>query len=323
MAARKASKPQQFKYRCALENWATNLANRVEGKAKPLPRPKALANDDLLAVYPIGDPHFGLYSWGAESGEDFDLKIAERVTYAAIDALVASAPPAKRAVILELGDFFHADDDDARTQSGHALDTDTRHARVTEIGLDAMIYVTKAALRKHQFVTVRIVSGNHDRRSSVALRNAVWAYFHNEPRVTVDRSPADRWYYRHGKVLICSAHGDKCKPKNMPPVMAAERPKDWGASEFRYVYVGHVHHKSVTEVPGCVVESFRTLAPRDAWHAGQGYHSGRDMQAIILHKTYGERERYTWPIQKLNSGQSPTSNSRKARPATKRGARLH
>lgn len=295
--SRKANKLQIIRNRLALQNWGEELAKRVEGRYKTQ-KPPRFCNGDLLAVYPMGDPHFGMYAWAAEAGDDFDLGIAKKITYAAIDSLVASAPPAREALIIELGDFFHADSPANRTEaSGHALDVDTRWARVMQIGLDAMVYVIRATLTKHERVTVRIVQGNHDPQSSFALALALGAYFHNEPRVTVDRSPAPFWFYRFGKVLIGATHGHTTKPTNLPQIMATDRAKDWGETDFRYWYHGHFHHKRVSqEHPGCVVEGVRTLAAKDAWHAGAGYRSGRDMQCIIHHKKFGERFRVTCPV---------------------------
>lgn len=260
----------------------------------------------MLACYVMGDPHFGMYAWASECGDDFDLRLAKRLTYAAIDQLVSDAPAAEHALIVQLGDFFHGDDSKNQTPgSGHALDIDSRHARVMEIGLDAMVYVIRAALRKHRQVTVRIVSGNHDPQSSIALRLMLAAYFHNEPRVNVDKSPAAHWYFKFGRCLIGATHGDKSKPKELGAIMATDRPEDWGNSDFRYFYHGHFHSKKKdTEHPGCEVEGFQTLAPKDAWHAGQGYRSGRSMTAIILHKKYGERFRIKWPIQMLGAKSS-------------------
>ena len=43
---------------------------------------------------------------------------------------------------------------------------------------------------------------------------------------------------------------------------------------------------------GCKVESFRILAPKDAWAAEKGYRAQQDMKAIILHKDYGEVARH-------------------------------
>lgn len=286
----------------AIEEWVSWLVQDARGLAPAVPAPQP-CNDDLLVVYPMGDPHFGMYAWKAETGEDFDLGIAERITRAAIDRLVGSAPPAETALIVELGDFFHADNNSAQTpRSGNQLDVDTRYARVLQVGLRAMVHVINAALAKHTNVIVRIVQGNHDTHSALALALALDAYFHNEPRATIDLSPAQYWYFRFGKVLIGAAHGDLCKTDRLAGIMACDRPEDWGQTQYRYFYHGHIHHDDKKELPGCMVESFRTLAARDAWHTGAGYRSGRDMKAIVHHRKYGERERHTVGITEIEEG---------------------
>ena len=120
----------------------------------------------------------------------------------------------------------------------------------------------------------------------------VSCYFHNEPRVEVDLSPAAVWYYQFGKVLIGSTHGDTIKGNALMGVMAADKPAEWGPSKHRYWLVGHVHHVEQKEYPGGIVEYFRTLATGDAWHHGQGYRSGRDMRLIVMHREHGEIERH-------------------------------
>ena len=291
----------ESKAREAIEEWIGWLVSDAKGLA-PVVKPPAFTNDDLLTVYPMGDPHFGMYAWKPETGDDFDLDIAERLTYAAIDRLVTSAPASKHALILELGDFFHADDNSAATpKSGNRLDVDTRWARVMQVGLRAMVYVIKRTLEKHELVTVRIVAGNHDPHSSFALALGLDAYFTNETRVTVDLDPNLFWYYRFDKVLIGVAHGDTCKTDKLPALMACDRPEDWGATQFRYYYHGHIHHDSVKELPGCMVESFRTLAAKDAWHTGAGYRSGRDMRCVVHHKKFGEIERHRCDVAMLET----------------------
>lgn len=275
------------------------MTEEVKGKAPIIPPPKD-SDADLLAVYPQGDPHFGMYAWAAEAGDDFDTDIAERITCSAIDRLVASAPNAETALVLPLGDLIHADSSTNRTpNSGATLDVDTRWPRVMQVALRCQIYVIKCALKKHKRVVVRIVKGNHDPHASFAIALALDAYFHNEPRVQVDLSPAAHWYFRFGKVLIGSTHGDTTKQKDLLGVMAADRAKDWGETEFRYWYCGHIHHIAKQEYPGVIVEYFRTLAPKDAWHAGQGYRSGREMVRIVHHKLEGETERQTCSIARL------------------------
>ena len=247
------------------------------------------ADKELLAVYPMGDPHIGMYAWAEEAGEDFDSDIASRQLRAAVRDLVSRAPQAHTALLLNLGDFFHADTlDNVTRRNNHPLDVDTRWSRILRIGVDLMIECVYAALEHHKTVVVRNMIGNHDDHSSLFLSIALERYFSNERRVKVDSSPAHFWYYRHGAVLIGSTHGNTCKPDQLPGIMAADRPEDWGATRYRYWYTGHIHHRNVQEFPGVLWESFRTLAARDAYHAAAGYRSGRDMHCIIHHAEYGE-----------------------------------
>lgn len=283
----------------AIEEWVGWLVQDAKGLLPPTPAP-ALCDDEILSVYPMGDPHFGMYAWGRETGQPFDLEIAERLTRAAIDRVVASAPSSKQALILELGDFFHADNNTARTPGhGNQLDVDSRWQKVMQVGLRSMVYVIQRTLEKHKEVVVRIVQGNHDPHSSVALALALDAYFYCEPRVKVDLSPAPYWYFRFGNVLIGVTHGDLCKTDKLPGIMACDEPQAWGATSHRYFYHGHIHHDSVKELPGCMIESFRTLAAKDAWHNASGYRAGRDMKVIIHHKQFGEVERHRVDISLL------------------------
>jgi hypothetical protein len=279
----------------ALRDFVESLTQDVKGLSPFIPAP-AYCTNDLLCVYPMGDPHFGLHAWAQDAGDDFDLKMAESLTCSAIDRLVASAPPAETALLLNLGDMFHADNQKNVTNSGHQLDVDGRWAKVQQIGLKAMLHCIKRLLEKHQKVIFRINRGNHDGQSSYALALMISCYFDNEPRVEVDLSPAVAWYYQFGQVLIGSTHGDTIKGADMLGVMAADEPKKWGSSIHRHWYVGHVHHQDTKEYRGGIVEYFRTLAARDAWHQGQGYRAGRDMCLIVHHKQHGEIERHRCDI---------------------------
>ena len=257
-------------------------------------------NKELLAVYPLGDPHLGMYAWADEAGEDFDIDIAAKDLYGAVDRLVATAPGAKTALLLNLGDFFHADNVESKTRrSGNVLDVDTRWARVLDIGMQTVIRMIRRMLEKHETVIVRNNIGNHDEHTSIMLSIGLNAFFRNNKRVTIDTSPNPFWYYQHGKVLIGSTHGDRTKPADLEGIMAADRSEAWGLTTNRYWYKGHFHHKHKTEFRGCIVEGFRTLAPGDAWHHGQGYRTGRDMYCIVHHKEFGELERHRIGVEQL------------------------
>jgi hypothetical protein len=274
-----------------LKEFAQVLAEGVKGLAKPVPAPKN-TQQDLLVVVPVGDPHFGMYAWAADAGDDFDLDAAEKLTCGAIDRLVSSGPAASTAVLLNLGDMFHADNQRNTTQSGHQLDVDGRWAKVQQVGLRAMIHCINRLLQKYARVVFRINKGNHDGHSSYALALMLSCYFHNEPRVEIDLSPAVAWYFQFGRVLLASTHGDTLKEKDLLSLMATDMPREWGDTLHRYWYVGHIHHKHVKEHAGGIVEYVRTLAARDAWHQGQGYRAGRDAQLIVHHREYGEVERH-------------------------------
>lgn len=279
---------------------AVSLLSQEVNGLSPLVAPPAQACEDLLAVYPLGDPHIGMYAWAREAGEDFDLDIARRLTLGAVDRLVSSAPPAHTAIVLPLGDVFHLDDQRNVTPGhGHQLDADGRFVKVLQVGIETFRHAILRALEKHKKVYVRFVQGNHDPHAVWALAFTIAAYFSNEPRVEVDLSPSKFWFFRFGRVLIGATHGDTAKHEALPGVMAADQPESWGKTKHRYWYTGHVHHQSVKEFPGVVCESFRTLAAKDAYAAGHGYRAGRDMVAIVHHAEHGEVERHRCDISML------------------------
>jgi len=249
-------------------------------------------DEDLLNVIPMGDPHFGLRTWKPETGEDFDLAKAEEMTFGAVDKLVSRAPPAGTGLLLNLGDYFHADDSSNRTpKSGNPLDVDGRFQKIASVGFRAMLRCIERMLETHEKVIVRNNPGNHDPHQALMLNIAVGARFHDNPRVFVNPSPSSFFYYRFGKVLIGSTHGDGAKLADLPLIMAADVPHEWAAADFRVWHVGHFHHNQrlgQKDITGCEVETHRTLAAGDAWHRHQGYRALRDMKIISYHREWGE-----------------------------------
>jgi len=260
--------------------------------------------DDVLAVYPMGDPHIGLLAWGEETGDDHNLEIGERELCEAVERLVAAAPNSKEALIANLGDFFHADNLDSETRRGHnKLDTDTRWLKVLRAGIRAMIRCIQSALAKHERVTVINAIGNHDDHSSMMLSTVLAHLFANDPRVIINDAPTIKHYYRFGKVLIGVHHGHTIKKEKLLAQMVADRPKDLGETLHRYWLTGHIHHDTRREFDaGVIVESFRTLVGKDAYTAEHGYTSGRDMKCIVYHKDFGEVERHTISVEMLRAG---------------------
>ncbi len=275
------------------------VAQEYRGTSARIAAPRR-TDADLMSVYPLGDPHIGLYAYSKETGVDFDLEIAQRNLIAAADRVIDAGPDAETGIILSLGDFYHAETSENRSvNGGHSFDVDTRWSKVMLAGIMTMRRMIDRALDKHKHVIVRCNAGNHDPHMSPMLAIALQMYYENNQRVLVDTSPAYYWFHRFGRVLIGSTHGDQCKPADLPAIMADEVASDWGESRFRYWYTGHIHTTNKTEYRGVVWESFRTLAGRDAWHAKKGYSAGRDMYAITHHREEGEIERHRVDVSTL------------------------
>lgn len=275
------------------------MSEEVRGMA-PLIQAPPMVDSDLLAVFPIGDPHVGLYVWAKECGDAFDLDIGRALTFGAVDRLMASAPATETAIILLLGDVFHMNDQTNATPGHkHQLDVDSRFVKVLQVGIETYRHTIIRALQKYPKVIFKAIPGNHDPQAVWALSLTIAAYFSNEPRVTVDLNPSKFWYYRFGKVLIGSTHGDTVKHERLPGIMACDQPEEWGGTRHRHWYTGHVHSQHVREFPGVICESFRTLAAKDSYAAGHGYRAGRDMVCIVHHREDGEVERHRCDVGRL------------------------
>lgn len=278
-----------------------SVVQEYKGAVPTVPyTPPALLNRKRMVLFPLGDPHFGMHAWSEEAGENFDLETAEVNLVEATQQLVEVSPETESCMIANLGDYYHADNSLSRTErSGNALDVDTRYAKVVRVGFRAKCYLIELCLQKFKKVYVKNLPGNHDPHSALWHSLAVDAMFSNNTRVEVDLSPAKHVVHQFGKVMLAFHHGDTTKIPDLPLFMAARWPEIWGNTKYRHWHCGHVHHINQKEYPGVVVETHRTLAGKDAWHAGVGYISGRHMQAIVYDEEYGEVLRHTVGVEML------------------------
>ena len=273
------------------------IASLVEDVKPATPKKYSGVADNLMSVIPITDMHIGMYAWGKEVGEDYDTEKAVKALTASIDYLVGMAPPSDRCVILQLGDFFHADNLEGVTnRSKNVLDMDTRMPRVIDAGMVALHYCVEKALERHKHVTLVNVAGNHDEILGHALRSAFKMLYKDEPRVEVLDSPSSRQYIKFGKVLIGAVHGHQTKDRDLPGIMATERAEDWGQTKHRVFFRGHHHHGNRVEYNGCIVEQLRSGGANDAYAVEHGFLSGRDLKCIVYDPDCGELSRSTCSI---------------------------
>jgi hypothetical protein len=263
-------------------------------RVAPQPSPSSAFFDELCNVYTLTDCHVGMLSWGKETGEPWDLKIAEQTLVQSFEHMVNNSPPARVALVNQLGDFLHYDSMLPVTpQHGHILDADGRFSKMVEVAIRILRQVVNFALARHDRVVLLLAEGNHDMASSVWLRHMFRALYENEPRVTVIDSELPYYAHQHGQTMLGFHHGHIKKLENLPLLFAAQFAAMWGATTKRYAHVGHRHHKDEKEHEGMTVFQHETIAARDAHSARHGWVSGRSVTSVTYHSEFGEVARNT------------------------------
>lgn len=280
-----ANRDKEDRFNAMMEAWTEFCTTLPKAE---LTTPPSNTMGDLLCDYTIGDAHIGMYAWAEEAGDDWNLDMGVDVMRKAMNHLVCHAPAAETAFILDVGDYFHSDNNDNETsRSKNKLDVDTRWAKVLRVGVAAMCDLIDMALQKHNKVVYRSVIGNHNDHTEIMMNLAMKMRYADEPRVEVQDSANTYNYYQFGVNLLADTHGHNTRAENLPLIMATDVPDLWAKTTNRVWRTGHVHRLSQKEYMGCSVVTYRTLAPKDAWHSSSGYRSNRDMRVTIYHKDRG------------------------------------
>lgn len=266
--------------------------------AFPQPAFTGSSAQNLLTLYPIADLHLMMLAWGRETGDDYDLSVAQQDYMATYRGLMDASPPSDTAVLLNLGDYFHADNNNAQTEkSKNHLDVDSRMQKALMVGAELQAWTIDLLLSKHRTVIVRNQRGNHDPNIHLALNVGMRMRYLKEPRVQVDLRPQEYWFYQWGTTMLAAHHGDLAKGEDMPGIMAAFEPQMWGHTNFRYAFLGHIHRSKKAppsdEKNGATWEYLPSLAGKDAWNKSMGHASKRSASAITFNRICGEESRVT------------------------------
>jgi hypothetical protein len=224
----------------------------------------------------IYDPHFGKLAWGEETGHpDYDLDIALDYYSRASEELLgrASTYPIEKIMIPVGNDLFHIDSRNGTTHRGTAMDYDSRFEKIFQAGTDAVIENINR-LSSVAPVHVVMVRGNHDTMPVWHLGHALGLVFRDHKHITVDNSPKQRKYYRHGKCGFLLTHGDKANRRQggeYSKLFANEAPEIWSSTIHREAHVGHLHTEIVRQDIGFTVRWLPALCESDAWHADSGF----------------------------------------------------
>tara|TARA_X000001382_G_scaffold25412_2_gene15978 strand:+ start:2803 stop:3948 length:1146 start_codon:yes stop_codon:yes gene_type:complete len=268
--------------------------NEKIDQATPLPPTKKDYQSNIINQYTLTDFHLGMMAWGEETGDDWDLNIAEELVIDWFRHAISHSPNAESCIFAQIGDFLHWDGLLAVTPaSKHVLDADTRRTKLIRISLKIIRQIVSMLLAKYKKVHILMAEGNHDEDSSIWLREVFKFHYENEPRITVDTNPDPYYYYEFGSTLLFYHHGHKQRNiKGIETVFISKQKQAYGKSKNCYAHMGH-WHQDESETNLMKVERHRTLAAKDAHASRSGYASGRDAKVITYHKEFGEVARMT------------------------------
>ena len=268
----------------------------VKASAKAVrrvPPPSKKSAAYLLEMATV-DLHVGKLAWAQETGEDYDISIAEDTHTKAVGDLMqkASGFAIERSLLLVGNDLLHIDSYEATTTKGTRQDADSRYPKMFRRARQLMCRTIDDLLGLGP-VHVVVVPGNHDRVSAFTIGEVLEAWYRSHPHVTVDNSPKTRKYLEYGVNLLGFTHGSEEKMDNLPLLMAQEQRDAWARTTQHEWHIGHLHkmkerrYVAGDSFGGVRVRILPTLTAHDAWHYQQGYAGRRASEAYLWHKADG------------------------------------
>jgi len=254
---------------------------------------KSEGNANLCNQYTLTDYHLGMMAWGEETGENWDLEIAEKTLVKFFKTAIKSSPKANECIFAQIGDFLHWDGFEALTPANsNILDADIRFPKLVRTAIKVIRQIIDMLCEKYEKVTIIMAEGNHDPASSVWLREMLSAFYDNVKQVDVNVTPDPYYCYEFGSTCLFYHHGHKRKITDVESTFISKYKKEFGRSSFVYGHLGHLHHLQ-KESSLMLLEQHRTLAAKDAYASRSGYLAGRDSKVITYHKEHGEVARQT------------------------------
>lgn len=254
------------------------------------PKKQTIEYSDVIPWFNIGDGHLNMMAHFSEVGHDFNLPIAERELTRALQEAIEQAPLTERCVIQDMGDMTHYETNDAVTMGhGHSMDHHMTYADMIDVYARTMRNIIDMALGKFEKVDLIVNQGNHSRSNDQWMATFARHVYENNKRLTVVDNKNVFIPYRMGNTFVMCHHSDKCKPDKLADVMSTDYRQDFGEAAYKYIDIGHVHHrKAAIEKGDVTIESFNQLAPRDKYAHDGGWRSRSCLHTVLRSKTYGE-----------------------------------
>ena len=284
--------PAKRDMKAKLEHMIDGIKDDLNGFKTAVKAPKKV-NSDYLAMYMVGDHHFGMLadSETKMDNDDWDIKIATSILLESTDRLAKRVGDAEVGVLLNVGDFFHADNSFNTTTKGTPVDVDTRIGKTFRLAGRLFQTLINKMLETHKEVVVINVRGNHDSDMACHLSSCIELLYAKEKRVNVLPNYSKFIHYQWHNNLFVFHHGDRMKHEQILQAVIKNLDDEWSQSKNRYCHLGHIHHHVAREVGSMHFEHWGSLTSTDQWHSDSGYGAERSMTAVVYHKDTGEDSR--------------------------------
>ena len=257
---------------------------------------------NTLVEFSLYDAHFGSVALNSV-GEDLDD--ARESFVDSVKRLAQNLQLYKVSqIVLPLGnDFFHMDSWKGETAKGTRLEcVEQRFPQIFSCGWSAVDEVL-LYLREIAPVQVLWVPGNHDASTSFYLVELLRARYEKDRRVSFDVADNTRKYYSFGTNLFGYTHGDKVSLKELPLIMAAEMPYEWGRSQYRSWRTGYTHKSRQLSffvgenIKGVRVDVMPSLCKTNLWHHDFGFVGGiPSAEMWVWDRDTGYKAHFSEPI---------------------------
>lgn len=273
--------------------------SKYSPKFKKIDRKKH--KDPHMLVVDPADVHIGKLSVHEETGQSYNIEIAKQRCIDGVQGLLDKAQgfPLDKIMLVIGNDIIHIDTPHRKTTAGTPQDTDGQWWQMFQHAKDVYIKIVEMLVTEAD-VHIVFNPSNHDYMTGFMLADTLQSWFRNSKNITFDVSIRHRKYFQYGKTMICTSHGDGAKQQDMPLLMASEAKHMWADTNFRYIYLHHLHHKiqfkwmSGKDYHGATVEFLRTPSSSDGWHDRNGYTAvPKAVEGFIHSPTQGQVARFT------------------------------
>ena len=261
-------------------------------KYEPIKR-TPVTDGHLLVVDPA-DVHIGKLSTVFATGKDYNNQVAVQRVKEGVRGILekASGFQIDKILFVAGNDILHIDSPKRTTTSGTPQDTDGMWYDNFLIAKKLYVEVLEE-LMKVADVHFVFNPSNHDYTHGFFLADAIQTWFKDCKNITFDSDLRHRKYFKYGKNLIGTTHGDGAKQNNLGELMSIEATDQLSKGDFRYWYLHHYHHKMAKDTVSCTIETLRTPSEADRWHADNGYMNMPAIEGFIHSKDKGQIARLT------------------------------